>query len=498
MGIIKRQSIKSSIVNYVGVIVGALATLFVYPRNIEIHGLAQFLYTAATLLIPLGTLGVLSIIVRYFPKYNTADSKNYNGFLSLVLILLSIAFSVFVIFWYLIKDHFLLLLTNLGMDVTKILDNEIYIVLLLGCLIILNFLTYQSSNKLRIVVPNIIQTLGYKFFLPLWVLAFIYLGITVTQFSYGIVAFFGVSCLLILIYLKMIDGLKFGKIRKPEQGFSYKEMTKYSLFGSLNQLSNGIALKIDSIMIVVLLGYASNGAYTLALFISNVIEIPTRSINQISGPIISKAWEDNNTSEINNVYKKGSTNLFLIGAFVFLGIWYLIDDVIRLSSNPESFIDARMIFLFLGIGKLIDMMTSVNSQIIIFSKRYKYNLIFLGLLASSNLILNYYLIPKYGILGAAIATSISLVMYNIMKVSFIYLIYGMHPFTLSSFKSLFILILLALGFYLFPTDWHPIIGILIKGTFVTLIFLPIAYFWNISEDANEMFRSTLKKVFPHK
>ncbi len=498
MGIIKRQSIKSTIVNYVGVIVGALAIFFVYPLNKDIYGYAQFLYNTASLLIPLGTLGALSIIVRYFPKFNVESSSNYNGFLSLVLLVLTVAYAIFIGLWYLLNDSFLWLLDSIQLDASKISDNEFYILMLLGCLILLNFFTYQSINRLRIVVPNIIQTLGFKLFLPILVLAYIFLDISETQFAYGIVAFFAVASLLVFIYLRIIDGIKFGKITKPSDDFSYKEMAYYSVFGSLNQLSNGIAFRIDAIMITMILGYAATGAYYLALFISNVIEIPTRSINQISGPIISKAWENNDTAEINNVYKKGSTNLLLIGAFVFLGIWYLIDDIIRLSSNPDSFVDARMIFLFLGIGKLVDMMTSVNSQIIIFSKKYKYNLLFLGLLAISNLSLNYYLIPKYGILGAAIATSISLIIYNIMKMSFIYLVYGMHPFTLSSFKTIFILIPLAFGYYLFPLDWHPIMGILIKGTFVTLIFLPIAYFWKISEDANELLRSTLNKVYSYK
>jgi len=498
MGIIKRQSIKSSIVNYAGALVGALSVFFIYPLNSEIYGYAQFLYSTAILLIPFGTLGGLSIIIKYFPKFNTEASTNYNGFLSLVMLILTAAYGTFVLLWYFFNDIFLKFLDGLGMDTDKISDNEIYIILLLGCLILLNFFTYQSINRLRIVVPNIIQTLGFKLFLPTLVLAFVYLGLTEAQFAYGVVAFFGVASLLIFVYLRIIDGVKFGKIKKPSEDFSYKEMARYSLFGSLNQLGNGLALRMDSIMIPLLLTFAKNGSYNLSLFITNIIEIPTRSIYQIAGPIISKAWEENDRDEINNVFKKASVNLFLIGAFVFLGIWYVLDDLVKISSNADSFIDVRMIFLLLGAGKLIDMITSVNTQIIVYSDKYKYNLIFLFFLAACNIVLNLFMIPKYGIVGAAIATTISMVLYNIIKVCFIYIVYSMHPFTSDIFKTLFILIVMALGFYLFPTDWHPIIGILIKGTFVTLIFLPIAYFWNISEDANEMFRSTLKKVFSHK
>ncbi|MDA8692993.1 polysaccharide biosynthesis C-terminal domain-containing protein [Saprospiraceae bacterium] len=494
MGIIKRQSIKSSIVNFFGAAIGALATLFVYPLDLEIYGFAQFLYSTATLLIPLGTLGVLSIIVRYYPKFNTKDSNNYNGFLSLVLMALSTAFSIFLIFWFLFNDLFLSLFDKIKMDASKLADNQIYILVLLAFLILLNFVTYQSANKLRIVVPNIIQTLGFKIFLPLWVLAFVYLGISETQFAYGVVAFFGVASLLILVYLKLIDAIKFGKIQKPTKDFSYKEMAKYSMFGSFNQLSNGIALRIDSFMVTMFIGFGANGIYNIALFIANVLEIPTKSIYQISGPIISKAWEENDTEEISVIYKKASANLFLFGSFVFLGIWYLLDDLIKLSSNPDGFTNVKMIFLLLGIGKLTDMVTSVNSQILIFSKLYKYNLLFLIVLAVSNLILNYIFIPKYGIIGAALATTISLILYNVIKVIFIFKAFKMHPFSFSGLKVLFILIPMTFVTYLLPIELRPIISILVKGTFVTLIFLPIAYFWNISEDANELVRSTINKI----
>jgi len=493
MGIIKRQGIKSSIVNYLGAMIGAVSVLFIYPLDDEIYGYAQWLYNTAFLLIPMASFGFLSIMLKYFPNFNTSDSKNYNGFLSLILLLLSGAFLLFLGFWYFFKSTFLRLLELLNMKAELVENNEIYILLLLAFLILGHFLTYQSANRLRIVVPNMIQVFGFKLFLPLLVLAYVYLGMTQTQFAYGMVAFFGVATLLIFIYLNSIKGIAFGRIKKPSVDFSYKEMGTYSIFGSLNQLSSGFAMRIDSIMIPFFLEMVNNGFYNKTLFITNIIEIPTRSINQIAGPIIAKAWKENDLQEINTVYKKASTNLFVVGSFVFLAVWYALDDLISISADPNSFPDARMIFLLLGCGKLVDMITSVNTQIIIYSKKYKYNLIFLVLLAISNVILNLKLIPEYGIVGAAIATTISLVAYNLIKIAFIYLNYGFHPFTKSTFKTLVLLLILALIFYAFPTGMHPLISIVVKLTFISILFLPIAYFWRISDDINDSILSLWNK-----
>ena len=44
MGIIARQSVKNGIVNYAGVLLGAMSVFFVYSLDDNIYGLAQFIY----------------------------------------------------------------------------------------------------------------------------------------------------------------------------------------------------------------------------------------------------------------------------------------------------------------------------------------------------------------------------------------------------------------------------------------------------------------------
>ncbi len=493
MGIIKRQGIKSTIVNYAGALIGAFAVLFIYPLDDEIYGYAQWLYNTAYLLIPIASLGIGSTVVKFFPAFREKSGKGYNGFLTLVFLSVVIVFFIFLLSWSYIKVYFLQFLEYLKMDSGILEDNQVYVIILTGLLILIFILVSQCSNLLRIVIPNIINQFAYKAFLPILILVYVYYEISRETFAKSILIFFATVTLLLIIYLWKLGGLKFGGIRKPKSGFRFKDMLSYSLFGSLNQLSSGIAVRLDSIMIPFFLGMTKNGFYGKALFITNVIEIPTRSLVQIAGPIISKAWEENDYEELNKVYKKASANLFLVGVFVFLSLWLVLDDLINISSNPDTFPYARGILLLVGSAKLFDMITSVNTQLIIYSKKYRYNLIFLGILAVSNLYLNYKLIPEYDILGAAIATSISLAVYNIIKLVFLYVSYGLHPFTVSNLKALLLLLVGVGCYYLFPVEFHPIINGIIKMTVLCIIFLPIAYFWNISEDVNQMVIDFIKK-----
>jgi len=494
MGIIKRQGFKSTLVNYFGVLVGTVAILFVYPLDDEIYGYANWLYNTSYLLIPLASGGVLSLVVKYFPAFNKEGSKNYNGFLTLILTLIISVFGVFLILWFLFKGTLMRFMELLNMNINAIQLYEPYILILLFVLIIFIFLLNQSFNQFRIVVPNLVQQVGYKLYLPVLVLIYIHFQLNKEQFSYLLIAYFVMAIVVMLIYLKKLGALKFGKVVKPSSIFSYREMASYSFFGSLNGISNSLAFRIDNVMIPFLLDMAKNGVYNKVFFIANVIEMPTRAMNQITAPIISKAWENNDMEEIKMVYKKASTNLYLIGCFFFLIIWYVLDDLIAISSNPDAFPNARMIFLFLASSKLIDMLMSMNTQIITYSKAYKYNLIFMMVLGVSNLTLNYLFINKFGLVGAAIATASSLLLYNIIKLIFIRIRFGIHPFSVSTLKTSFLFGLFLLMFYYLQFDMAPLYNLVIKCALILVIFGSIAYSWNISPDINSMIRNFISKI----
>ena len=59
MGVIQRQSLKYSIVNFVGLGIGTLSTLLVYPLVLEENGLMRFLLDSGMILLPILALGAM-------------------------------------------------------------------------------------------------------------------------------------------------------------------------------------------------------------------------------------------------------------------------------------------------------------------------------------------------------------------------------------------------------------------------------------------------------
>jgi O-antigen/teichoic acid export membrane protein len=210
---------------------------------------------------------------------------------------------------------------------------------------------------------------------------------------------------------------------------------------------------------------------------------------------------ENDIEGVSVLYKKSSITLFIFGLGVFLCLWFLINDILSLTKYSKQLLVGKYVFLYLGIAKIFDMVTSINSFILIYSKYYRFNLVFVGILGVCNVFLNIALIPKYGIEGAAIASLIALVFYNLLKLFFILFKLKIHPFSLDTLKvlgiscfSFCILYFLPEGKYLDNAYLNlGLKGFLIVGIVAITFALPI-YFLNISKEINGLANKVLSKL----
>ena len=108
--------------------------------------------------------------------------------------------------------------------------------------------------------------------------------------------------------------------------------------------------------------------YTIASYMATLLEMPARALANIASTIISKAWNNNDLKLIGDLYKKSSINQLAIGVLIFLGIWVNIDELLIITGKDYSV--GKWVFLFLAIGKIINIASGVNGKIIILSKYY--------------------------------------------------------------------------------------------------------------------------------
>lgn len=227
-----------------------------------------------------------------------------------------------------------------------------------------------------------------------------------------------------------------------------------------------------------------------------LIVIPTSSVVAIAHPIVSQAWKDNNQEEIKNVYKKGSKNLLAIGAVMLVGLLLLLDFLPLFLQRWELLKHLKIIVLILGVGKLFDMVSSINGVIIAHSVWYRYNTFFILFLMISNVILNYILIVSmdWGINGAAIATAISLILFNAFKGILIYLKMSTHPFDRTTIFFMLSLVPLFYLIFWLPLQFSPILALVINAILAAIYFYTAIFILNFAPDSKETINNLIHKL----
>jgi O-antigen/teichoic acid export membrane protein len=215
-------------------------------------------------------------------------------------------------------------------------------------------------------------------------------------------------------------------------------------------------------------------------------------MHQIVYPITAKLMHENKHDELNDLYKKTSINLQLVGGFVMLCIFVNIEQLYELL--PKEYTGGIWIVFMIGLSKYFDLILG-NNNAIIFNSKYYRMVLFLGLmLVLVTFVLNIIFIPIYGIMGSAFATLLSITLYSLAKLMFVVKRMHLYPFTNQTIYSIGITLALFLVFYFWKFPFHPIIAIGLKSILVTILYVYLNYKFVISVQINQAIDSLWAKI----
>ncbi|MCB9285474.1 MAG: polysaccharide biosynthesis C-terminal domain-containing protein [Lewinellaceae bacterium] len=495
MGIIIKQSVRQSVVQYIGIGIGLLSTLFIYPLALSEIGLLRFIINTAQLVTPFSLLGTQVLAVRFFPTFRDEQSR-HHGFLTLLQGIALVGVLLFAALYFAFSEQFAGLFSDQPAEYLPYLPYAVPLVFFM----VFNFLyTSYATNFHKVLYPAIFNELLVKIGLPVLVLLYFLKWITLADMMNGMLLVFLAVMVAQILYLMSLGQFS---LAPPQRSFLTPSLRKELFqFGSVNILSNwGYVLsnRIDIFMLGLLLGpgaFQGVGIYSILFIISEVIDTPRKALVNISSPIIAQAWKDHDLPHLKELYEKSSLNQFIVGGLLFIGIWAGLDGLFVLMPNGDLIAQSRWVVFFLGLSKVIDMLAGVNNIIIQHSRYYRFNFYSVVLLAVINILNNLWLIPVKGILGAAIATFISVVLYNLARFIFLWVKMGMNPLT---FRTLVVLGtgLLALGLgYLVPipasSSWLALAGLIGRSVVIAGVYLGIVLYFRISSDLNDLIGKTL-------
>ncbi|MBU3677111.1 MAG: hypothetical protein FGM54_08040, partial [Chitinophagaceae bacterium] len=247
---------------------------------------------------------------------------------------------------------------------------------------------------------------------------------------------------------------------------------------------------IDGIILPAYLGLGALGIYMRPLVLGQMIQVPYRAISLISIPVIREAMVANDLEKVNELNKSIGLNLFLIGTFLFAGLCACANPLFAML--PEQYAQGRYVLYIVGFGRLIDMAFGLNSEILNYSNHYKTMLYLTLLMMAITIGLDVLLIPYFGMNGAAMAVSASLIIFNVLKSVWIYKQYRFHCFSLH-YITLLVIMLTVIGLMQFIPmisfiEHHRFfnagLNLVFKGGLSTVLFLIPTYLLNVSPDLN--------------
>lgn len=474
MSVLVRQGLKYSIIGYFGFLLGTFANFFIFPYDLEFYGKLRFIFPMAEMLVPIVVFGISFSNVKFFPQAQK-EGKHQN-MLSLSLLGIILNFIIFCSFYFLSST----LLPQLkSMESWNIKQFILPLVLILSISTVLN--KYISNYK-RIAIPNIFENLFPKLANIGAFCAFFFLKIPENWTFIFFISFFLISMLGYFWYNNKLEKFSFNfSFNYFKKDKLWQQILVYSFFGFLGNMGSFLALKISNVIISEYISFEQNGLYSTIFSIITLINIPQMGLHNISAPVINKHLSENTLQELDKFHKNTSLALFFLGLSLFSCIVLGFPFLTELMKNGHLLLQAEPILWIVGFAMLFDLATGFNSHIISLSKFYKYNTLFMLILACLNIGTNI-LFLKYtqlGILGVAISYAISLTIFNLLKIIFNYYHFKVFPL---SWKILWISILCGISLILvsnLPLFETNILNILYKPLLVLILIITGNQIFNI-------------------
>lgn len=491
MNLLQKQGFFNSIILYAGTALGFFNLIILFPRYLTVEelGFYSLLIAISGLFAQLASAGISNVILRYFPYYRT-ENKGHNGFVTFVCLFVLLSFAVFTILFFVLKTPVLNYYRH--KDGAFLLVRYYYIIIPVAFFT----LAYTVIESLaRAVFKNVLSAFLKEVLLRIFTSIGILLIVIKLTDYHGFIQIYVIANFIIALILGwsvyLGEDFRLTSI-SAEVKTNSKEMINYGFFAVLSGSSFALIQNLDMIMLSAMTdkSFALVGIYTVFFGIAMVINLPAKALNRTSYQIISNAWKDNDLAKIGKIYHKTSVIQFLVGCLLLVGLIINKPHILELL-HKSAYDQYFNVFIVVGIAFLVDITGGLNSHIISSSTSYKLVTYLLVAAVVFCVGLNYFLIPRLGMMGAALAYLATMFTLNFVYWLFIKVKFKLQPFDKTYiYVAAIALVCLLIGLYL-PVISGFLFDLIYRSGIVALIYIFLTYLFKILEDINLIFDKLL-------
>ncbi len=491
MGEIQRQSIRGTIFTYSGAMVGFITSSILFPRFLttEEIGLISVMIAWAMLYDQVFGLGIANITTRVFPHFRNVEKK-HHGFIGLTGLITGFGFALSIIAFFFLRDYMI----ESEKEKSKLFADFIH---LLPFMIFSN-MTFnmfdQYSKMLYHPTRGILgKELTLRLFILILITGYIFKLINFNEFIYGYVLVQVIPSLILVWLLKKDKSLHFQVDWPAYTPVLRKEIMTVGFYGLLSSATSTITLTLDRIMLNNQLDLDTVGIYSTCFFFGTLVILPSRTINKTISTYIGEAWKRNDIKEIQKIYRSSSVNQFLIGTLLLIGIWANIENIMILLK--EAFRPGYWVILIIGLMYLSDMLFNSAVQVLVNSDKYRYATYFIILMTILMVVGNIIAIPLWSITGAALASLVSRLVYNLITYFYVWKQWKIQPYNLKHLLIALIGILVYYGSTFIPPFSNFIVDIVIRSSSMAIVFLGLNIALKTSDEVDRNVKKYIKVRF---
>jgi len=485
MGIVLKQSLSNTLITYFGFAIGGINLLFLYTRFLsdEYFGLVNVILSASAVIMPVLAFGVPNALVKYYAGFQARQKT--DGFLTLMLLLPLLLVVPIGVLSYIANEAIGLFLSREN----PIVKGYVWHIFIVG-VAMAYFEVYYAWAKVRMksVFGNFMKEVFSRIGVTVLLMLVYWNLISVPQFLNALVGLFVLRTVVMKLYALRLQQLRLN-FNFPK---NTPEIISYSALIILGGSAAIVLLEVDKVMINQFIAIENVAYYSVAGYIATVIAVPSRSMHNITYPLTAEILHKQDHQALKSLYRKSSLTLFIVSGLLFLLIILNLDNLFDLL--PDSYRGGYIIVVIIGLAKVYDALLGNNNAILYNSDFYRTLLLLGVLLAVLTILLNLWLIPKYGLDGAAIASFMAFFIYNSIKLIYVKSKFHIQPITIDTFKVVLLLIVVGGLFHFIRLPFHPVINIALKSALIVLVYVIALYRFKISEDVYRILAKYIEKL----
>lgn len=214
-----------------------------------------------------------------------------------------------------------------------------------------------------------------------------------------------------------------------------RELFSYSYPLMIAGILSMVLAWTDTLMIGYYLTVSEVGIYRVAVSTAILMQVVPGAFQILFMPVMTELYAKEKMIEIENVYKIVTKWIFFANFPVFLLMVIFSKQILRVLFG-EEYIGGALALSILVFGYFSYSVFHTSGPMLNMVKKTKLVLIISIFSTASNVVLNYYLIPIYGISGGAMATGFAFLFSGLLMYTFVYYFIKMQPLTFMHLKSL--------------------------------------------------------------